>query len=37
MVARELIVLGARELIVLVLVVAFLLWVAREVARESRR
>jgi hypothetical protein len=36
-VARELIVLAARELVVLVLVVAFLVWVAYRLVRESRR
>jgi hypothetical protein len=37
MVAGEAIVLAGRELIVLIVVVAFLLWAARRVARESRR
>jgi hypothetical protein len=36
-VAGELIVIGARELVVLVLVVLFVLWVARRLVRESRR
>jgi hypothetical protein len=34
MVARESIILAAREVVVLVLVVVFLLWVGREVARQ---
>jgi hypothetical protein len=37
MAGRELIVLAARELVVLVLVVAFVLWVAYRIVRESRR
>jgi len=37
MVAREAIVLAAREVIVLIVVVAFLLWAAHRVVRESRR
>jgi hypothetical protein len=37
MVAGEAIVLAGRELIVLIVVVAFLLWAARRVVRESRR
>jgi len=37
MVAHELIVLAARELVVLILVVAFVVWVAYRIARESRR
>jgi hypothetical protein len=35
MVARESIVLAAREVIVLILVVAVLLWVAYEVVRDA--
>jgi hypothetical protein len=35
-VAGELIVIGARELVVLVLVVLFVLWVAYRLVRESR-
>jgi hypothetical protein len=34
MVARESIILAAREVVVLVLVVAFLLWIGREVVRQ---
>jgi hypothetical protein len=34
MVARESIILAAREVVVLVLVVVFLLWVGREVVRQ---
>ena len=37
MVARESLVLAAREVIVLILVVAVLVWVAYEVARDHRR
>jgi uncharacterized membrane protein YqjE len=37
MVAHELIVLAARELVVLILVVAFVVWVAYRLVRESRR
>jgi hypothetical protein len=37
MVGRESLVLAAREVIVLVLLVAFLLWLGREVVRRSRR
>jgi hypothetical protein len=37
MVAHELIVLAARELVVLILVVAFVVWVALRLVRESRR
>jgi hypothetical protein len=37
MVAREAIVLAAREVIVLISVVAFLAWAARKLMRESRR
>jgi hypothetical protein len=37
MVARELIVLAARELVVLILVVAFVVWVGYRLVRESRR
>ena len=37
MVAHELIVLAARELVVLILVVAFVVWVAYRIVRESRR
>jgi hypothetical protein len=37
MVAREAIVLAAREVIVLIVVVAFLLWAAHRIVRESRR
>jgi hypothetical protein len=37
MVARELTVLAARELVVLILVVVFLLWVAYRLVRESKR
>ncbi len=37
MVAREAIVLAAREVIVLIAIVAFLAWGARKVVRESRR
>jgi hypothetical protein len=36
-VARELLVLAARELVVLILVVAFLIWIAYRLVRESRR
>jgi hypothetical protein len=36
-VARELIVLAARELVVLVVVVAFLLWIAYRLVRERPR
>jgi hypothetical protein len=36
-VAREGVVLAARELIVLIAVVVFLLWIARQLLRESRR
>jgi len=34
MVARESIILAAREVVVLVLVVVFLLWIGREVVRQ---
>jgi hypothetical protein len=37
MVARESMVLAAREVVVLILVVAFLAWVGHEVVREFRR
>jgi hypothetical protein len=37
MVARESIVLAAREVVVLILVVAFLVWVGYEVIREVHR
>jgi hypothetical protein len=37
MVARESIVLAAREVVVLILVVAFLVWVGYEVVREVHR
>jgi hypothetical protein len=37
MVSRELIVLTARELVVLIVVVAFIVWVAYRLVRESRR
>ena len=37
MVARESIVLAAREVIVLILVVAFLAWVGYEFVKEFRR
>jgi uncharacterized membrane protein YqjE len=37
MVARELLVLAARELVVLILVVVFLIWIAYRLVRESRR
>ena len=37
MVAGEAIVLAAREVIVLIALVAFLAWAARKVVRESRR
>ncbi len=37
MVARESLILAAREVIVLILVVAVLLWVAYEVLRDNRR
>jgi hypothetical protein len=37
MVARESIVLAAREVVVLILVVAFLAWVGYEVVRELHR
>jgi hypothetical protein len=37
MVAHELIVLAARELVVLILVVAFVVWIAFRLVRESRR
>jgi cbb3-type cytochrome oxidase subunit 3 len=37
MVARELIVLAARELVVVVLVILFVAWVAYRFVRESRR
>jgi hypothetical protein len=37
MVARESIVLAAREVVVLILVVAFLVWVGYEVVRELHR
>jgi uncharacterized membrane protein YqjE len=36
-VAGELLVLAARELVVLILVVAFLIWIAYRLVRESRR
>jgi flagellar biogenesis protein FliO len=37
MVARELIVLAARELVVVVLLIVFVAWAARRFLRESRR
>jgi hypothetical protein len=37
MVARELIVLAAREFVVLVLVLGFVVWLAVRLVRESRR
>ena len=37
MLEREAILLTARDLIVLIVVVAVLLWVARQVVREQRR
>ncbi|MEA2202137.1 MAG: hypothetical protein QOI89_2733 [Solirubrobacteraceae bacterium] len=37
MVARESMVLAAREVVVLILVVAFLAWVGHEVVREFHR
>jgi hypothetical protein len=37
MVARESIILAAREVIVLILVVAVLVWVGYEVLRDARR
>ena len=37
MVARESMVLAAREVVVLILVIAFLAWVGYEVVREFRR
>ena len=37
MVARELIVLAAREFVVLVFVLAFVVWLAVRFVRESRR
>jgi uncharacterized membrane protein YqjE len=37
MVSHELIVLTARELVVLIVVVAFIVWVAYRLVRESRR
>jgi hypothetical protein len=37
MVAGELIVLAAREFVVLVLVLAFVVWLAVRLVRESRR
>jgi hypothetical protein len=37
MVAHELIVQVARELVVLIVVVAFVIWVAYRMVRESRR
>jgi hypothetical protein len=37
MVARDSIVLAAREVVVLILVVAFLVWVGYEVVRELHR
>jgi hypothetical protein len=37
MVAHELLVLAARELVVLILVVVFLIWIAYRLVRESRR
>jgi hypothetical protein len=37
MVERELAVLAGRELVVLILVVAFVVWVAYRLLRESRR
>jgi hypothetical protein len=37
MVARELIVLAARELVVLVLVILFVVWAGYRFLRESRR
>jgi hypothetical protein len=37
MVARESMVLAAREVVVLILVVGFLAWVGHEVVREFRR
>jgi hypothetical protein len=36
-VARELLVLAARELVVLILVVVFLIWIGYRLVRESRR
>jgi hypothetical protein len=36
-VANELIVLAARELVVLVAVIAFVVWIAFRLVRESRR
>jgi hypothetical protein len=36
-VGRELLVLAGRELVVLILVVAFLIWIAYRLVRESRR
>jgi hypothetical protein len=35
--AGELIVLAARELVVLILVLAFVVWIAFRLVRESRR
>jgi hypothetical protein len=35
--AGELIVLAARELVVLILVLAFVIWIAFRLVRESRR
>lgn len=37
MVAHELIVLAAREFVVLVFVLAFVVWIALRLVRESRR
>jgi hypothetical protein len=37
MVAHELIVLAARELVVLVLVLGFVVWIALRLVRENRR
>jgi hypothetical protein len=37
MVARELIVLAAREFVVLIFVLAFVIWLAVRFVRESRR
>jgi hypothetical protein len=37
MVARELLVLAVRELVVLILVVGFVVWLAYRLLRESRR
>jgi len=37
MVEREAILVAAREVIVLIVVVVFLLWAAHRLARESRR